>query len=232
MKKIVIGVTDCSKYDNYAKWIASDPDVETVQLGYRQNNFKDIERCHGVLLSGGEDVHPRFYNKPEYLSFCYRDDVDEKRDDFELKVLSYSQEKDIPLFGICRGLQIANVFFGGSLLPDLPKFKNTDHSKINGEDRYHKITTEAGSLLRNITGLESGQINSAHHQSVDRLGEELVVSALSDEGIIEGVERKKPDGKSILLLVQWHPERMLDQTSAFSNNTKSVFLDAVRKLNN
>ena len=140
MKKIIIGVTDCSKYDKYAKWIATDPDVETVQLGYKQDSFAQIERCHGILLTGGEDVHPKFYNKPEYLQYCYQDDVDEKRDIFELKVLEYTQTKKLPVFGICRGLQIANVFFGGSLIPDIPRFKNSNHSKIQSDDRYHEIT--------------------------------------------------------------------------------------------
>jgi putative glutamine amidotransferase len=231
MKKIIIGVTDCSKYDNYAKWIAQEPDVEAVKLGYKQDTFGDIKRCHGILLSGGEDVHPKFYNRPEYLSYCYLDDVDEKRDEFELEVIRYTQEKKLPLFGICRGLQIANVFFGGSLIPDIPTFKNSNHSKIEGEDRYHEIKTEASSQLRKLTGLEQGEVNSAHHQSVDRLGDGLVASAFSPEGIVEGIERQSPDGKPLLLLVQWHPERMINQDSAFTKKIRQSFLDPIRAMN-
>ena len=231
MKKIIIGVTDCSKYDNYAKWIASEPNVEVVRLGYKQDSFAQIERCHGVLISGGEDVHPKFYNRPEYLPYCYLDDVDEKRDIFELKVLEYTQTKKLPVFGICRGLQIANVFFGGSLIPDIPKFKNSNHSKIQGDDRYHEIRTEVNSQLRTVTGLKKGEVNSAHHQSVDKLGEGLVVSALSPEGIVEGIERLHPNGKPLLLLVQWHPERMMDQKSVFSEKIRSSFLDTVSMMN-
>lgn len=232
MKKIIIGVTDCSKYDNYAKWIAQEPDVEAIKLGYKQDTFADIKRCHGILLSGGEDVHPKFYNRPEYFSYCYLDDVDEKRDEFELKVIHYTQEKKLPLFGICRGLQIANVFFGGSLIPDIPTFKNSNHSKIEGEDRYHEIKTEGSSQLRKLTGLEKGEVNSAHHQSVDRLGDGLVASAFSPEGIVEGIERQYPDGKPLLLLVQWHPERMMNQDSAFTKKIRQSFLDPIRAINN
>lgn len=232
MRKFIVGVTDCSKYDNYAKWITQDPDIEAVLLGYRQNSFMDIERCHGVLLSGGEDVHPTFYNKPEYLPYCYKDDVDEKRDEFELKVIDYTQQKGLPLLGICRGLQIANVFFGGSLIPDIPTFKQSNHSKIDGNDRYHQIHTEANTRLRDITGHEMGEVNSAHHQSVERPAEGFIVSALSTDGIVEGIERQYPDGKPFMLLVQWHPERMADQESAFSRNIRKSFIDTLRATGN
>lgn len=231
MKKIIIGVTDCSKYDNYAKWIAQEPDVEAIKLSYKDDSFAEIDQCHGILLSGGEDVHPTLYNKPEYVDYCYPDDIDKKRDEFELKVLKYTQEKELPVFGICRGLQIANVFFGGSLIPDIPTFKNSDHSKFQGEDRYHEINTEASSLLRKLTGLEKGEVNSAHHQSVETLGEGLVASAFSPDGIVEGIERQQPDGKPMLLLVQWHPERMKKQDSAFSKRIRQSFLDQIRALN-
>jgi len=232
MKKIIIGVTDCSKYDNYAKWIAQEPDVETLKLSYKDDSFARIEKCHGILLSGGEDVHPTFYDKPEYLPYCYQDDVDEKRDEFELKVLHYTQEKKLPVFGICRGLQIANVFFGGSMIPDIPTFKNANHSKIEGEDRYHEIETEANSQLRKLTGLEKGEVNSAHHQSVETLGEGLVTSAFSSEGIVEGIERIQPEGKPFLLLVQWHPERMKNQDSVFAKGIRRNFLDQLRAQKN
>ena len=230
MKKIIVGVTDCSKYDNYAKWIAQDPDIEAVLLGYKQNNFKEIEKCHGVLLSGGEDVHPRFYNKPEYFSYCYKDDIDEKRDEFELRILEYTQQKKLSVLGICRGLQIANVFFGGSLIPDIPSFKQSNHSKVEGKDRYHEIHTEANSLLRKITGLEKGEVNSAHHQSVEKPGDGLIVNAMSTEGIVEGIEHQHPEGKSLMLLVQWHPERMGNQESAFTSRIRKYFLDTLRTI--
>jgi putative glutamine amidotransferase len=224
MSKIIIGVTDCSKYDNYANWVARDGQVETIRLGYKQNNFDDIKKCNGILLTGGEDVHPRFYNKPEYVSLCYADDMDEWRDDFELKVLSYTQHNKIPLLGICRGLQIANVFFGGTLIPDIPTFGKFNHSKKDGNDTYHHITIDESSNFFGVIGSRNGEVNSAHHQSADRIGRDLVANALSEDGIVEGLEWINPTGRPYLSLVQWHPERMKDQTSPLTLSIKKKFL--------
>lgn len=227
MNKVTLGVTDCSKYDNYAHWISRDAQVETVRLGYRLNNFDDIKKCSGIVLTGGEDVHPRFYNKPEYLTLCYADDMDEKRDEFEMRVLEFTQENKIPLLGICRGLQIANVFFGGTLVPDIPTFGKFNHSKRQGNDTYHRIHIDDNSELFKVIGNNSGEVNSAHHQSADRIGKDLVANAFSADGVIEGLEWINPLNKSYLSLVQWHPERMKDQTSALTLNIKRHFLDNV-----
>lgn len=228
MSKINIGVTDCSKYAHYANWIVGTPgNVEAIKLGYKENAFHKIESCHGILLTGGEDVHPRFYNKPEYLPYCYPDDIDEQRDEFELKVLAYAQQKSLPVFGICRGLQIANVFFGGTLIPDLPSFGKFNHSKVAGYDLYHSVQVDANSALKKIVTENFGEVNSAHHQSAAFVGKGLVANAMSAEGVIEGLEWLHPEGKPFLQLVQWHPERMKDQQSTFTKNIRAQFLEAI-----
>ena len=224
-KKIVIGITDCSKYNNYEQWVKDEEGVQVIKLSYKDNNLVDVEKCDGVILSGGEDVHPRFYNKLEYLPYC--DEIDERRDEFELKVLEYTESKQIPLLGICRGLQVANVFFGGTLVPDIPAFGRFNHSKFPEKDRYHTIQVDANSDLKKIAG-DIGEINSAHHQSAELVGKGLVSNAISPDGIIEGIERKNKTGKSFLQLVQWHPERMTDLQNPFSKNIKLSFLEAVR----
>lgn len=230
MRKIIIGVTDCSKYDNYANWISKDTQVETIKLGYQQNNFDDIKKCNGIVLTGGEDVHPRFYNKPECLELCYADDMDEKRDEFEIKVLEFTQHNKIPTLGICRGLQIANVFFGGTLIPDIPTFGKFNHSKRAGNDTYHLVSIDPNSGLHKMIGNVSGEVNSAHHQSADRVGKGLVANAFSIDGLIEGLEWINPSDKPYLSLVQWHPERMRDQESVLTKNIESGFLIAVQGL--
>jgi putative glutamine amidotransferase len=131
MKKITIGITDCSKYANYEKWISMENDVVVVKLSHADNNFEDIKKCDGIILSGGEDVHPRYYHKPEYLKYCH--EIDERRDEFEWKVLEFTEKNSLPLFGICRGLQMANVYFGGTLVPDIPAFGKFNHSRYPGE---------------------------------------------------------------------------------------------------
>jgi putative glutamine amidotransferase len=231
MKKITIGVGDCSKYDKYAAWISQDADVEVIKLGYVLNDFDVIKKCQGVLLTGGEDVHSRFYNRPDLLKFCYPDDVDERRDEFDLSVIDYTQENRLPLLGICRGLQITNVFFGGTLIPDLPSFGKFNHSKFSeGKDRYHTISIDPHSQLNQICSKVEGQVNSAHHQSVKHVGAGLVANCFSQEGVIEGLERTDPKNRSYLMLVQWHPERMNDQSNPLTANIKKSFLDQLRSL--
>ena len=226
-KKITIGITDCSKYPAYEKWILTEPDVEVIKLTQHTNNIDDLKRCDGVVLSGGEDVHPRFYKKPEYLPYCH--EIDEKRDEFELNVLAQVDKNNLPLLGICRGLQVANVYFGGTLVPDIPSFGKFNHSRYPDKDRYHTVEVDANSELARIVGGESGEINSAHHQSAELVARGFVANAISKDGIVEGIERQKSEGKAFLQLVQWHPERMTNLDSPFSKRIKLAFLDAVRK---
>lgn len=227
--KLIIGVTDCSKYANYSNWIlAHSHNVEVVQLSATRNNLDDIKACDGVVLTGGEDVHPRFYNRPDLYEYCYKDDISEARDEFEWRILEYTEGNAVPVLGICRGLQIANVFFGGTLIPDIPRWGKFNHSKLPDDtDRYHSIQVDPASWLHQITGDETAQINSNHHQSADAIGNGLIVSALSPDGIVEALERKNPDGASFLCLVQWHPERMNDQGSNFVKNIREAFVEAV-----
>jgi putative glutamine amidotransferase len=228
MKNSVIGITDCAKYLNYELWIKDQPGVDIIRLSYHENNFNDIERCDGIILTGGNDINPRLYNQPQFLAYCDQKDIDEKRDEFEWKVVQYTEEKQLPLLGICRGLQFVNVYFGGTLVPDIPAFGKFNHGKLNGRDRDHLIEVDPYSLLHKIVGNNNGEVNSAHHQSADMPGFGLVATAMSPDGIIEGMERKEAEGKSLLLLIQWHPERMTNQESVFSKNIRQHFLEAVR----
>jgi putative glutamine amidotransferase len=226
-REITIGITDCGSYANYENWIRKEPGIRTVKLSYKDNNIRDIVLCDGVILSGGEDIHPRLYNKPEYLKYC--DEIIEERDQFEWSVLEHTEKNNVPVLGICRGLQVANVFFGGSLIPDIPSFGKFNHSKFPKNDRYHTIVVDRDSHLFTVTGNETGNVNSAHHQSADLIGKGLVVNSFSPDGIVEGIERKKLDGKAYLMLVQWHPERMTDQEDVFTKGIKNSFLSETRK---
>jgi len=228
-EKIIIGVTDCSKFEVYRDWVQSyNENIEVIQLGYKLNNFDEIEKCQGIVLTGGEDVHPRFYNLPEYYPYCYEDDIDEQRDEFEFKVLDYTEKNEIPVLGICRGIQVGNVFFGGTLIPDIPAWGKFDHSKMpDKSDRYHEIIVNPSSWLYGIVNTDKDLVNSNHHQSTDKTGKGLVVSAISPDGITEAMERFHPNGKSFLLFVQWHPERLKDQQSPFSRNIHEAFIKAI-----
>ncbi len=229
MKKIVIGISEGSKYSNYENWMKGEPGVEIIKLSHHLDNFKEIEKCDGIILSGGCDINPLLYHQPGFLAYTDPKDVDERRDEFEWKIMQHIDENQKPLLGICRGLQFVNVYFGGVLLPDIPSFGKFNHAKFKeGNDREHVVDIDPNSLLHKIIGEGRGLINSAHHQSADIPGLGLVANALSPDGIIEGMERKEPEGKSYLILVQWHPERMVNQESNFVKKVRQSFLDAVR----
>lgn len=226
---ITIGVTDCSKYANYSNWILSaGKDIEVLKLA-AGNASDPLNKCHGILFTGGEDVHPALYNKIEYLPYCYKDDMSQQRDEYEWKLMEHCVENRIPVLGICRGLQFINVFFGGTLIPDIPSWGKYNHSKqLDGSDRNHELSIDPNSWTAGITGLLSGTVNSNHHQSADRIGTGLVASAFSPDGIIEALERKNPEAESFLSLVQWHPERMEDQQNPLVQNIRSAFISAAR----
>ena len=229
-KRITIGITDCAKYANYENWFKGiENDIEIIKLSYHSDNENMVEYCDGIVLTGGEDVHPLFYHKEEYLSLLNSNDIDEARDAFEWKVLEKAFKLKKPVLGICRGLQITNVFLGGTLIPDIPTALETfEHGKIEGVDQYHTITVEKNSLLYNIADSETGEVNSAHHQSVDQAAKDLKVIAKSGS-VVEGMQWINPENKSWLLLVQWHPERMSDQQNPLALNINKAFIKSFNK---
>jgi putative glutamine amidotransferase len=222
-----IGITDCGKFENYRKWVESESGVKVVKLSMHSKNANEMDECDGVIFSGGEDIHPRLYDKPEFVLDYGLKEIIPERDQFEYQVVAKAFSLKKPVLGICRGLQLINVFLEGTLVPDIPTvLQSNAHGKINGVDQTHFIQIVPDTLLYNICGQEMSMVNSAHHQSVDKPGELLKISAYSEPSIVEAMEWKDPANKSWLLMVQWHPERMSDPSSPFSASLKTSFLDA------
>ena len=226
---ITIGITDCSKWKNYHDWLASAT-VEVIKLSPKENNLSDLEKCDGIVLSGGEDVHPKYYGKPSLMKKKkeLKLEVNEVRDKFELKVIDKAVKSKKPILGICRGLQIANVYFKGTLIPDMSKGE-VRHSKNEGYDQMHAVQIEKNSCLNGIISTESGITNSAHHQAADKIGKQLTVTARAEDGTVEALEWKNPKEKPFLLLVQWHPERMKEQENGLAKNLREKFLEEVKR---
>lgn len=231
MTKITIGITDCGRFANYENWF-KEAGVIVVKLSAASQNISDVDRCDGIVLSGGEDVHPKYYGHPEWMERKeeLKLDVNETRDAFEFQVIDRAVKQKKPILGICRGLQIANVYFKGTLIPDLPGDTRTQHSKNQGVDQKHEIRIEPGSCLQGIITPESRAVNSAHHQSADKIGEGLRVTATGKDGIVEALEWADPANKPFLLLVQWHPERMQDQSAPHSSQLRDHFLKSISRL--
>ena len=173
----------------------------TLYPGISEDEYTDI---NGLLLSGGPDIDPVYYGEEEHETA----DIKADRDRLELPLFKWAIEKDLPVFGICRGIQVMNVAIGSSLYQDIPsQFTDSLTHKIlkTSDDSWHNIKIQPSSLLNQITGDTSAEVNSRHHQSLKVIGEGFTVTAQSEDGIVEAIE----DGsKRFMLGVQYHPERM------------------------
>jgi len=231
-KKIAISKSN-SKFAYYVKWV-EDNNQPYVILDWEENNFEDIKECSSLLLTGGADIYPEFYSDWSETGIRNNNSVNDyipERDGFEFKLIDYAIDSRIPVLGICRGMQLINCRLNGSLINDIETVRGVNHRKIaDYEDRYHTVNVTSGTLLNEITGEKTGTVNSSHHQGIDRMGEGLKISARSLDGIVEGFEWDETSGKSFLLAVQWHPERMNDKSSPFTRNIIERFIQETNNI--
>ena len=225
-----IGITESdTNFQYYAPFIqGDDPSIEVIILSYKAQNTADLESCHGIVLSGGVDVHPRFYNH-DRIDYPMVQPFNEVRDEWEFQVFDYARRHKLPVLAICRGMQVVNIALGGDLIQDLEEHGKHNHRHSKGIDGSHQIELEQYSLLFAITDCQSGVVNSAHHQGLGVLAPELIYSAHSEDHIIEAIEYKDRSNQPFLLGVQWHPERLhvVGGDVQFSKNIREAFLEAV-----
>lgn len=158
-----------------------------------------LDGARGLVLTGGEDVEPRRYNAAPHPKLGA---VDPARDAVELALLDAAWTRRLPLLAICRGLQLLNVFLGGTLFQDLPSERPAG-VRHEGNGARHGLTVERGSTMCATLGATTLDVNSRHHQAVKDLAGDLLPTAWAEDGLIEGAEAK--DGRRVLA-VQWHPE--------------------------
>ena len=180
-----------------------------------------LQSVRGLVLTGGEDIDPALYDENPHARTSA---THGERDRFEIALLEGAKRLSLTTLAICRGIQVANVALGGSLVQDIP-------SEISGalvhdgdfarNARVHDVRVTPGSKLAGILGDPTVPVNSSHHQSVGRVADGLQVSARAPDGVIEGVEWAGDDWW--MVGVQWHPEELVDTTGPWDRRLFDAF---------
>ncbi len=200
-------------------------DLEIIDLYTSPEKINDID---GIVFTGGADVDPSRYGKESEREFC--EEINPDRDKVEFSFADTADQRRLPILGICRGLQLLNVHYGGTLIVDLPRAGKLPHTKVDGVDRYHGVHIEAATLLKKITRKLDAPVTSAHHQAIDKIAPGMKVSAYStDDHVIEAFEWEDQQEKPYLVAVQWHPERMDFDESLSGNLFKNFLFEVIAK---
>ena len=165
-----------------------------------------LDGVEGLVLTGGEDMDPAWYHAEPHPK---ANPPSRERDLFELALLAAARQREVPILGICRGIQVVNVALGGTLWQDLSSERpgEVDHyPEAARSERTHMVRLQPGSLTASALGATEIRVNSFHHQAIRELGPDLVATGWTEDGLIEAVEGAP--GQPWLLAVQWHPEEM------------------------
>src|SRR3954469_19301929 len=201
-----IGVTACSRVDDYVESVKR-AGGEPIVLSDGDDPAAVLDRVDGVLLTGGLDVDPARYHEAPHPTT----ETAPERDRFEIPLTQEAVRRDVPLFAICRGVQVLNVAEGGTLIQDIPSAVTSQlrHAIDVPKDAIaHDVaiapgTRLAAALVAGANTSAACPVNSRHHQAVDTVAPSFVVSATSPDGVVEAIE--KPDA-AFCVGVQWHPE--------------------------
>ena len=203
---------------------------EPLDLDYQRDDPADVvKRADGLLLTGGGDVDPKLYGEAAHETF---QQSEAGRDEYEIALIRAATEARLPIFAICRGMQVLNVALGGTLLQDIASMVNgaAHHATPSTEPRYtiaHEVWVAKGSRLAALMAekMESDtcQVNSRHHQAVKNVAPGWDISGTAPDGVIEAIEQP---GDVFRMAVQWHPENFW-RTGEF-RPLFEAFIDAAR----
>ena len=218
---VEFGDRSISLSETYPRAIADAGGIPpTMPVGRSRELIAEcVNRCDGVLLTGGDDVDPRLYLNgiTEKLNRTVSTTPDNGERDFrELILIDEIFRQRKPLLAICRGHQLLNIALGGTLIVDIPTQVPTPirHARMDKRsDIAHEVQLTAQSLLSKITGRRTLGVNSTHHQAVGRVAELLQVTSTSGDGVVESMELKPEASRMLpfLLATQFHPERLADR---------------------
>ena len=191
--------------------------------------IRDLDRaaallrgCDGLLMPGGADLAPSYYGqatRPECGT------IKPERDAADWRLLQEWQGTGKPLLGVCKGVQVLNVFYGGTLFQDIKTSQRCPHSDFRHRGTgTHAVTLTQGTRLADILGVDALTVNSMHHQAVDTPGKGLRVSAVSEDGFVEALE---DPSLPFCVAVQWHPEH-LSRSDAREQALFNAFVNACR----
>jgi putative glutamine amidotransferase len=218
--------TDEDRYLLYVKWLKTvDPSFEYINFYGMDihDALAELDRCSGLVLTGGVDVHPSYYGKAEEENRC---ESDLSRDILEFALIEKALAMKLPVLAICRGEQILNVSQGGDLIVDISADHGNSiiHSSDTDQLAYHSIDINASSSLYNLIKTNAFDIVSVHHQAVKTLAPCFSPTAFASDGIIEAFEWLNPENKGYLMAVQWHPEKG-DYKNALSQAIAKDFIE-------
>jgi len=185
-----------------------------------------VDHLDGIVFTGGGDIEPWRYGEERHEAVRKTNTA---RDAFELALAHETRKRRLPVLAICRGIQIFNVAFGGTLYQDIPSMIGSTDHMMKGEtvfNGHQRITVEAGSLIARATGSTELMTNSIHHQSIKDLAPVFRPVAWASDGVIEGIQHE--DDEWPLLAVQWHPEFLADNGDEAARRLFASLVDSIR----
>ncbi len=194
---------------------AGEEDMDTI-----------LDQVDGLLLTGGTDVNPALYEEEKKE---YTHDSDNYRDMIEFILIEKAMKRNLPILGVCRGMQVINVKMGGSLYQDIKKEMpgSLEHDRhLDGPRSMpaHTVSIEEGSILHSIIQQKEIEVNSLHHQGIKTLGSGLLATGVTPDGLVESIEMPT---YPFLVCMQWHPEELLE--TPVWKNVFDRFIEATRK---